>query len=367
MNKKGLFGMASLFVGILLVFGNGRAFAIDNAKMPAWKQNWTKDYFRADTYKTIGQTIGENFKLMNNVGAWSDCIEMKDGKKVAFSPNIQVNNIERIKTVSGQYIEFVTWDGKVPWDTIKAKKGAYWRIEPNSEVLFVRDPRSGKIFEFGVISGAANVDKNYITIGEAVEFAESIAASIKYDKIKSEVNGWKNLLRDPPVLCNPATAKSMPMFCGCGGNLTQHTINQYVQDAALSGAALGALPTALALPAEYLKVMPQYRKNAALAYAVACSYEQFPTKKQFELHLLEMLSGGNFSNVRREQINGMAGVVRDEFIEKAAIQIAKEIAPNLVSIIPGVGTAVGVAIGGVTGGSDANKFGSKARDFYKPK
>jgi len=55
---------------------------------------------------------------------------------------------------------------------------------------------------------------------------------------------------------------------------------------------------------------------AVLAYAVAYAYGKSPTQKQFELHLLKLLSG--------------------------------------------------VTWGAISGGSNAKDFGNKARDFYNP-
>jgi len=360
--------LAALFVGVMLVSGGGQAFAIDNAKMPTRPQKWSS-FIRAGSSTPTWSILGKqpSIKLIKNVGASSPCIEMKDGKMAQVSSSVSVNNMVRIKTASSQRVEFVTWDsgiGNVQWDTIKAKQGTYWRVEPNSELVFDYGFDKKTIIGFWMRSGEASIDVNYWTIGEAVEFAETIAASTKYDKVKSEVAGWKSILDRNPKLNCPREAGG-GNACGCKRDLVQHTINEYASDAALLGAALGALPTGLALAAEYTRVMPQYRKNAALAYAVACAYGKFPTQKQFELHLLKLLSGVDITQVRSEQINGMAGTVRDEMVEKAASALAKKIAPNLVSSVPGVGTAIGVTIGAITGASDAKDFGNKAKDYYR--
>jgi len=346
-------------VAFMLVSGGGRAFAIDNAKMPARPQKWV---LLVEAGEMHPRHLEDNIMLVKNVGAWSASVEMKDGSMYAVGSNIMSSNMVRIKTVNGQYIEFVTWNGTAQWDTIKAKKGSYWRLEPNSELVF--ESPNGKITGFWLRYGKASIDANYITVGEAVEFTEAIAKTVNYSKVKSQVADWKKLLdSDPkPYGC----IASGPGRCGCKGDLAQHTINQYYDDAGRLGVVLGALPAALALPGAYMEVMKKYRMNAALAYAVACAYGKFPTQREFELDLLELLSGGTRSQARSEQIKGMAGMVRDEFIEKASIQIAKKIAPNLISIIPGAGTAIGAVVGAVTGGSEANTFGNKARDYYKP-
>jgi len=306
---------------------------------------------------------GMNFKLLKNVGAWSDSVELTNKKKVAVNQNIALNDIVRIKTIGAQYIEFVTWKGPYQWDDIKAKEVIYWRIEPNSELAFIKDP--GITHEMYAGSGTGiSQDINFISFGEPIEFAETIAATTKYDKIKSEVAYWKSILDKYPKLNCPSEAGGGEI-CGCNRDLAQHTINAYASDAALLGAVLGALPAGLALAAEYTRVMPQYRKNAALAYAVACAYGKFPTQKQFELHLLKLLSGVDITQVRSDQINGMAGTVRDEMVVKAASALVVNIAPKLASGVPLVGTAIGITIGAITGSSDAKALGNKARDLYK--
>jgi len=341
----------------MLVICGGNMFAQNLQKKP---QNWSS-FIRAGTTNSYWTSF-DTVLPIKVIGASSPCVELKNGKMetVRSNPTGGVNNMAKIKTTSNQQVEFVTWIGPAKWDSLKAKNGMYWRLEPNSELVFEYHDFSGKgkITGFYLKSGTLSVDMNYNTIGEAVEFAETIAKTIKYSKIKTQVEDWKNVIRYSGWCLIPS--------CVCRGDLTQHVINQYADDATFWGAILGALPPYLALPAEYMGVMPQYRQNAALAYAVACAYGKFPTQKEFELHLLDLLSGVDISQVRSEQFSGMAGVVRDEFIEKAATAIAKTIAPSLVSVIPGAGNAVGAVVGAVTGRSAARTFGNKARDFYKP-
>jgi len=128
---------------------------------------------------------------------------------------------------------------------------------------------------------------------------------------------------------------------------------------------LGALPAWAALPLEYMKVMKTYQNNATLAYSIALIWGLKPTQKEFEYHLLELLSGVTLSGANKDALKGAAGVVRDEAMEKAAIAITKSVAPHLLSSIPGVGKAISVVVGAVSGGSDAKKFGNMAKEYYR--
>lgn len=365
----------TVVVGVVAmgVLGGGRAFAtISNDKLPVNPQKW-KLFLEWYVSRTPEWRDIDRIEIVKNVGAWTPSIELKNGQKeiVKSSPTGGINNVKSITTGGNQYIEFVTWSGNVPWNTIKAKKGTYWRVDPNTRLVFMGNWEPGtkptdKIYGFYLESGSVSIDQNYVTLGETIDFVEAIAASINYTKVKGEVAGWKSALDKNPKFTCPANMVGQD--CGCKRDLVQHTINAYAEDARATGAVLGALPLALALPAEFFGVMPQYRANAALAYAVACAYGgQVPTQSQFEMHLMELMCGTSFSSARREQINGMAGAVKGEFIQKAGAQIAKKIAPKLVSSVPLIGTAVGVTMGVVANNAETKKFGNNAKAFYKPK
>jgi len=371
--------MVTAMLAIALVVVSGQAFGIDNKKIPAKKKVF-EELLYGGTSKNDWST-NDNIQFLKIDGSGDrNVVLMKNGKKAQISSLGKMNagkvyNVESIKTVSQQYVEFVTWSGTVPWDTIKAKGGAYFRLEPGSELVFIYDP-IGRLYGFYLKSGKVSWDINYITYGEAVEFTEAVAKYLDYSKAKSEVAALKKIFDNSKTknLCPSLTPATKALSyvtggftCSCKGVLVDHIIIVGALNAAFTGAFLGALPAALSLPLEYRNMMPQYRKNAAMAYSIALAYGHNPTQKQFEMHLFEMLSGGTFSSARMKQLSGM---VADEAIvtavEKASLAIAKKIAPGLISNVPGVGNAIGATWGAITGGSEVSSFAKKAKDFYKP-
>jgi len=375
MNKKGFFGMMALLVGVMLVSGGGDVFALDNIKMPTKPKKWTSEYMRWDRpTNASGSVYSEKFDtimIIRNVGASNPCVEMKDGKMVQASSSTNLKNVANIKTGSSQQVEFVTWTSKFKistdkfgtanWDTMKAKGGVYWRLESNSE-LVLDFHSNGNVSGFWLRKGTLNVDLNYATVGEAVEFAEAIAANIKYDDIKRDVADLKRRRAEenPGSFSTTGPIKTRAEFVAL--NLANELIGSEAVDAFLKGAFLGALPTWLSLPGEYMNVMPTYRKNAAMAYAIAIAYGFNPTPKEFEMHLYKLLSGD--TSTAPEKFKAATGAAVGEAMEKGATLIAKKIAPNLIGGIPVIGTAIGAVSGAISGASDVKAFGKSAKEFY---
>jgi len=361
-----LIGFA-VMAAVMLVLGGGQAFAQGKLKIKPHK--WFKCMTETTPYHSAeSESVnGMNFRLIKQEGPGNPCIEMRDGKMRTVNSSIALKDVAKIKTTGGQYVEFVIWYGSPNWDDLKAKRGSYWRVEPNSTMVFLRDSK-GNAMDMYIETGAASKDTNYVTVGEAVEFAEIIVDSLDFNKIKSEFNNLKNAFDDYKMKYPKLVGGSCPMTrdnsCPCGANLLVHMIEHGVNNASWLGFVSGALPTAVALPAEYFTQMAQYRLNAKMAYLVALNYGRNPTKQEFQLQMYEMFADLNVS--KPVFLGGLAGAMRDEMIEKAATAIAAKIgAQVIVGAIPVAGQVLGPLINGLTSESLARKFADAAKEKYK--